>query len=243
MGNNKSHHILELIRAKEWHKLKRTLRIGYFFHRLSVAKCSVPCSDSCKSTHSALHFACQYDPPLDVVKMLCKTYPEAVFEQDCKERYVLHIACRYGCSPPLISFLLKKNPDAAKKTDIENKTPFLTAFKSYVGKSNKEMNLAHQDLLQVAQDLYQAYPAASINEDCNKRTALDYAIDAEYPIELVLYVQSVIGRENKHSKRSIVTDEDIGKSISIDSYGLKMEISVEGGSICDCLKYLEYSVH
>ena len=208
MTNKKVLHIFDLIHTQEWNKLKNTLRINCFCNRSSVAKCSGPCSKSCKSTHSALHSACQFHPPLDVVKMLFKAHPEAVHEQDCKEQSVLHIACRYGCSPRVIKFLLQQNPEAAKKKDIENRTPFLTAFKSYVSESNKELHRANQDLLEVSCELFNAYPAASINEDCSRRNAVDYAIDEELHEDIVVYAQSLARTENRLSQRSLVVDDD-----------------------------------
>ena len=193
--------IFGLIYAQEWIKLKRTLRINNICHRSSVARCSGPCSTSCKSNHSALHSACEFHPPLDVVKILYKAYPAAVCEYDCQECSVLHIACGHGCSPEVIKFLLEQNPEAAKKKDVENRTPFLTAFKSYVAESDKELRKANQDLLEVARELYHAYPEASVNEDCSRRNALDYAIEEELHEGTVVYLQLIVRKENSLSHK------------------------------------------
>ena len=169
MQNKTVPQILLLIQAQEWIKLKRTLKIDSIRNRSSVARCSSPCSATCESTHSALHSACQFHPPLDVIKMLYKAHPAAIYEYDCKGRSALHIACGHGCSPEVIKFLLDENPEATKKKDAENRTPYLTALKSYVAESKKERKEANEDLLEVARELYNVYPAASIK--VNERIA------------------------------------------------------------------------
>ena len=169
MTNKRVLHIFKLIQTQQWYKLKNRLWIDYICHKSSVAKCSRPCSKSCKSIHSALHFVCQFHPPLDVVKMLYKAYPASIYEKDCKERNALHIACKFGCSPCVIKFLLEQNPNAAKIKDIENRIPFLISFKSYVTESNKDLRRANQDLLKVARELYDAYPDVSIDKGCSRK--------------------------------------------------------------------------
>ena len=138
--------IFRLIASQKWHRLKATM----FMHKSAIATCHDQCSSSSKSYHSALHYACRFCPPLDVIRCLYKAYPKGIFEKDCKQRYALHIACKHGCSSDVISFLLKKTPDAANKADVKCRTPFLLAFKSYVFRSDLEWTIANKELIKVA---------------------------------------------------------------------------------------------
>lgn len=208
--------IFELISSHDWDKLKRSLRMSLFFRQSCVASCSGPCAETCRSTHSALHYACQFRPPLDVVKLLYRIYPQALFERDCKQRYVLHIACKHGCSPFVIEYLLKKNPEAAKARDIKDRTPFLHLFKSYVFRSDRQERRASKDLLDIANALHNLDPKASTNEDDNGYNALEYAITKELPIEIVNYAQHLFLKENMQSQRRLSFINDSGEPISSD---------------------------
>lgn len=214
--NKRAINIFELITKCNWNKLKRMLRISLFVNKSCVAKCSGPCSYTCKSTHSALHYACQFCPPLDVIKLLYRMYPQALFEQDCKERYVLHIACKHGCRSSVIEYLLKKNPEAARAKDIKNRTPFLLLFKSYLFRTDQQERRASIDLLDAANALHTIDPAASIGEDHTGHTALEYAIKKELPMEIVKYAQDVFCVENLQSQRSSSFSDHIDGPISSD---------------------------
>ena len=75
---------------------------------------------------TVLHNMCQFLPPLDVIKMLLKAYPNAIFEIDYEERHGFHIPCKHGCIPGVVKYLLKKNPEW---------TPLLLACKNFVFES------------------------------------------------------------------------------------------------------------
>lgn len=171
-----SHNILDLIYNNKWSQVKRSI----FFHKSIAAKCTGPCKSKCNANHSILHYACQFHPPLDIVKKLYKAHPNAIYERDCKERYVLHIACKHGCSPDIITYLLQKNPEASCLADIKGRTPLLLAYKSYVFKCGLNWCLANKMLAEVSSVLAKQSAFVINQEDKKGMTALEYAIEEEY---------------------------------------------------------------
>lgn len=205
--------LFALITTRKWSKLRFSLKKALLLRRPVVDKCSGTCSTACSSTHSALHYACQFRPPVNVVKLLYKSYPKAVFEKDCKDRYVVHVACKHGCDPDVIEFLIGKNPEAVTTKDVKDRTPFLLAFKSYVCRSNNRIGDANKDLLRVAKALFKADPTASIDEDYEGVSALEYAIDGELSMENVRYVQFLT---NKKESQKSLSGTNHSKRLSLD---------------------------
>lgn len=177
--------IFEHTSCGRWQRLKTHVCL----HKSAVRQCSSGCSPTCKSKHSILHYACQFRPPLSVIKCLYKAYPQSIYDKDCKDRYALHIACKHGCSPDVIKFLLQKNSHAAGKWDIKERTPFLLAFKSYVSRNEKRFSDANKDLIVVANELNLAAPRVVLKEDILGKTALEYAIEKELHYTSIVYVQ------------------------------------------------------
>lgn len=192
--------IFELIASRRWQRLKATI----FMHRSALTRCHGKCHPSCTSRHNALHYACQFHPPLDVIRCLCKAYPKAVFERDCKQRYPLHIACMQGCSFEVVNFLLNKNPEAAKKADIKYRTPFLHAFKSYVCRSGLEWSVANKELIRIARALLVAAPMSPMMQDCDNMTAIEYALDGENDISTIKFVQFVSLKIKKEIMKNVI---------------------------------------
>lgn len=190
MNHRLSTDILELISLGNWTRLKAF----FFLHKTSIMRRSRLSSGNCDSAQNPLHYACQFHPPLDIIKCFYKSCPKFFFQQDCDGRYPLHIACKYGCSPDVIKFILKKNPDAAKELDTKDRTPFLLAAKSYVRKSDKECMVANRDLFEVIAALDDVDPTSSIKEDFKGISALEYAIDKDLAVAVVELIQAITER-------------------------------------------------
>ena len=177
--------IIQLISSKDWPQLR-----SYVLQQTqSVLKV--------RTFESALHYACKFHPPLYIVKCLYQAYPEAIFEQDEKERYVLHIACKHGCPPRIIEFLLQRNRAAAKKPDIKYLTPAHLACKSYVQKSGKGWDSANRNLFEVMGLLFDAAPLSSTREDIKGMIALNYAVDRKLSSVVIKYIQLVCDESKK----------------------------------------------
>lgn len=159
--------IYELISLRRWSTLKSHIRGA----RNSDDK------NSEVSSYRVLHYACQNHPPLDLVKLLCKTNPNAAFEKDSKRRSALHVACKNGCSPEVIMYILELNKNAASEFDIKNRSPFLLGYKSYVQKRGKSLIASKQDLYIVATALKDISPSSCRVKDCKGMNALKYARD------------------------------------------------------------------
>lgn len=198
--NHSTIDIFELIASRKWQRLKATI----FMHKSIVATSHRKCFPSCTSRHSALHYACQFHPPLDVIRCIYKAYPKAVFKIDCERRYPLHVACKEGCSFEVINFLLNKNPDAAKKADIKDRTPFLHAFKSYICTSGLQQSVANNELIRVAQALIKVAPMSPIMQDCDEMTAIEYALNEENDISTIKYVHFASTSIKKEIMRNVV---------------------------------------
>lgn len=66
---------------------------------------------------SLLSFACRYDPPPDVVKMLYEFNPRSTTNVDKCGRAPLHIAARASTYPEVIAYLLEHSYDCAVSQD------------------------------------------------------------------------------------------------------------------------------
>lgn len=183
--------IFDLIASRKWQRL----RAAIFMQKSTIAKCA---------RLSALHYACQFCPPLDIIRGLHKAYPRSVFEKDCKQGYPLHVACKYGCSFDVINFLLEKNMDAAKRADGKGRAPFLLLFKSFVHESGLDWNTANRELIKIARLLVKAAPMSPIMQDCYDMTAVEYAITQENDISSIKYVQFESKRITKEIMQSMV---------------------------------------
>lgn len=170
----------ELISLQQWRKLKAHL----FLHKRSASENKHTCSDDTREslTHTALHHACHFHPPLGVIKCLYHADPRAVSQKDCRGNFPLHVACTRGCSPAVIEYLLEKYPQAAMSSDMNSRNPFLLACKSYLWNhkySQQKWKLANQELLDVLQLLNVAAPKSFTSEDCDGMAPIDYIIDTK----------------------------------------------------------------
>lgn len=182
------HKIFYLIYKSKWKQVKRRI----LFDKSIAAKCSGRCKSNCNATHSILHYACQFRPPLDVINALFTAYPDGAFERDCKNRLVLHIACKHVCRPEVIEYLLQKNPKAASQDDVKGRTPLILAYKSFVFESHLAWDIANDMLLKIAMMLTTAAPFVITKEDCRGFTAIEYGIEKEHRMSTLQVLQRAV---------------------------------------------------
>lgn len=193
-------HIFKLISSHQWSKLQ----IFVLLHRTRISKLHDLCSDdTChdKSRQNALQYALYNRPPLQAIKCLYSVDPRALHEKDCQGNYPLHIACARGCSPAVIKFLLKKYPQAALKTEMNDRTPFLLACKSYLWNnqySQEKWNIANRDLLEVLHSLtvVSGPTSMTLDEDCDGKSPLDYLLETDAREMVSRYVYQLISIVN-----------------------------------------------
>lgn len=191
--------VLKLISSRKWRKLQALI----FFRKSTLSrKYDTSPATSC-SPRSALHHACKFQAPLYIIKALHQTYPQAVYDKDCKRNFPLHIACANGCSPSVIKYLIELNHSAAGKTDVKHRNPFLLACKSYVLNSREKEGVANEQLFEVMQLLFDVAPMCPIERDSYGKGPLDYVIERESGLLPVKYVQWLTVRFEREKRQNI----------------------------------------
>ena len=214
-STNKETNALDLIASENWDKLKSTLKKPAVFHRLFGSKHSVQYSSKCNNNQNFLIFACKFNPPFDTVEFLVKLNPQTVYEKDSKGRYALHTACIYGCDYEIIQFLLKSNPDALREIDIDCRSPYLLACRSYV--KNSKWSSASKDLLKVLKLFDKSNTIIHALEDKHGVTPLEYAIREELSMNVISYIQQIIG----YRRNEVQRNNDILSKIEISRPHIK----------------------
>jgi len=133
------------ISARKWLRLIFNLYISRPTSRVGCFKISAVVN----SDYSILNAVCEKNPPLYIIKFLCRKYPQAVFEKDNNGCFPLHSACKFGCRPDVIEYLLRRNSRVAAKSDEKGRIPLLLAYRCYAHNRKKGWISANQDLLKV----------------------------------------------------------------------------------------------
>jgi ankyrin repeat protein len=119
---------------------------------------------------------------------------EAIHFSDHLGRLPLHYACQHCASPHIVSFLLHTDPSLACQQDITGKTPLHLACQYYVRSYCPYLQLksslsADDAAMAVIHEICESIPSAVNVEDVEGRTALEYAIEAGLPFNLVRKLQ------------------------------------------------------
>ena len=78
-----------------------------------------------------LHFACMYQPPLQIVVRIIEALPNSIKEMNHIGQYPLHSATQWGASPEVIKYFLDIYPESLHHQDHEGRTPLMLACKYY----------------------------------------------------------------------------------------------------------------
>ena len=181
--------LFQLISLQNWPWLKAFI----YTHKSVVAKYN--------TCHSILHYACRFDPPLGVIKLIHKVCPSAVFEKDHDGRFALHIACKYGCRLEVIEYLLQENTSASRRTDRMRCTPLHLLFKS---EREEGMNDKNDDLKLISKALIKAAPLSVLFEDNDGFTALEHAIDGLNDMSIITHINKATSRIRKELSKHVM---------------------------------------
>lgn len=153
----------------------------------------------------ALHFACRFHPPLDVIVSLAGIFPGAVLHCDKAGRYPLHIAAKWGASPLVLRFLVEEEPSVCALQDETGKTPLHHICRSYGRNYSVRKNEGRplkEALVEVVRGLCKASPGTVNLEDEEDMTALEYAIDNDLDLKVVRTMQKACEKDWKNRREN-----------------------------------------
>ena len=170
---------------------------------------------------AALHMACRFHPPLEVVQAMAAAAPSSVSLTDNMGRLPLHIAAKCGAAPLVIAYLTEIYPQAAGFQDAIGKTP-LHLFCEYYGHQYNEGAANGQSLKEsmilVVKSLCRAAPSSVNLEDTEDMTALEYAIDAEVDRRVIRVVQKACEKDWKSRSTAGTTHEAMERNLLEQSH-------------------------
>jgi len=152
----------------------------------------------------ALHFACRFHPPLDVIVSIAEVFPGAVLHCDKAGRYPLHIAAKWGASPLVLRFLVEEEPSVCAIQDETGRTPLHHICRSYGRNYSVRKNdgrTLKEALLEVVRGLCKASPATVNLEDEEDMTALEYAIESDLDMKVVRTMQKACEKDWKQRRQ------------------------------------------
>lgn len=144
------------------------------------------------SPMEVVHFACRFNPPRTIIRLLASLYPDGVTCPDSMGRLPLHHAVMWGASYRLLCFLLEKDKSAASVKDISGKTPLHLLCEKYVDAyhaSNIEEISVEDSMLGAAKLLVNAAPNTVNIGDNDEMTPIEYAIRSDCPFKVVRFLQ------------------------------------------------------
>jgi len=182
-----------LIEHQRWRKLNNNV-----VKQLGQPK-NVRCTcNKCTHQQSLLHFACNFWPPLYVVRNLLEFDAFNASQIDSKRRYPLHLALEHESAVEVVKFLIESNTSAVIAKDVYGKTPLHMVVLKCVEKMERhELQylgdirsfIDSVEMLELILLLCDAVPLAPFVEDNNGMTALEYAIDVEADYKVVKALQ------------------------------------------------------
>lgn len=155
--------------------------------------------------NNALHYACKYYPPWDVIKAIDLLHPQYMTQVDAVGRTVLHVATKNGVSPQVIRYLCATNPSAACAQDVLGRTPLHYVCKHYAKRysESKCENIPLPDSMRdVARTICRAAPKSVNLEDADGCCALEYAIESDAPFKVVRDIQKACEKDWKKRRLS-----------------------------------------
>lgn len=187
-----------LLKHQEWQAI-RELFLTRETHRAMVSAIQ-ECSQDASET--LLHYCCRFHPPIDVVMMLYKSFPQAACLCDKRGRYAVHLACREGAAPSVIRFLSQKNPHALSLPDHAGSIPLHYACEYYERHYDPELELdkdmlAEDAAVTVIEQLCSTSPDSVNIEDGDERNAVEIAIECEVPWDALQKLQKTSEKDWK----------------------------------------------
>ncbi|KAL7489670.1 hypothetical protein ACHAW6_015359 [Cyclotella cf. meneghiniana] len=159
-----------------------------------------------------VHYACQFNPPQSIVRLLASMYSTGITTPDKTGRLPLHYAAKCGASPRLIKCLIKMDPSAVSTKDSEGKTPIHHLCLHYVDAfhpNNFSGDINVEDcMLQAICALVEVDPSIVAVEDNLDVTALEYAIESNAPYRVVRRLQMATGKFWKEREKTTASEQN-----------------------------------
>jgi len=162
-----------------------------------------------------LHFACRFDPPINIIRLLATKYPNSLLTPDATGRFAVHVASKYSASPVVIHFLISENFAAASVPDVNGKTP-IHYVGQYYAKNHSMASIKdiNRNMLQVVR-LFKASAPESFNlEDNEECNAIEYALESNADIMVVKAMQQAARDDwREMRKKHGVSHEELARGI------------------------------
>lgn len=146
---------------------------------------------SARKKYISIHFLLQFKPPLNIVSAVIENNPECLFEADHKKRLPIHTAVQNGASCEVIKYILKKiNASSVLHQDSDGKTPLILLTEGWT-KSSKSWKSEDsvRSCEEIIRMLVKLNPKSLGIEDADGMTALEHAIFAKLPFEIISQLQ------------------------------------------------------
>ena len=166
--------------------------------------------------NNALHYACKYYPPWDVIKAIDLLHPQYMTQVDAVGRTVLHVAAKNGVSPQVIRYLCATNPSAAGAQDVLGRTPLHYVCKHYAKRysESKCENIPLLDSMRdVARTICRTAPKSVNLEDADGCCVLEYAIESDAPFKVVRDIQKACEKDWKKRRLSGLRHESLQQDL------------------------------
>lgn len=175
--------LAQLISMQRWHQVEtmltsRPIELIVIDDRMAITQDNI------------LHFACRFNAPLSIIKLIASKYLKSLFSADAIGRFPIHVACKYGASPLVIHFLICENFQASGVPDDSGKAPIHYVAQYYArNHPTGPTKDTHESMLQVVK-LFKASAPESFNlEDNEECNAIEYALESNCDIKVVKAMQ------------------------------------------------------
>lgn len=174
--------------------------------------------------NAVVHLACRFQAPLKIIKLLSSRYPSSIHKADAAGRFPIHVATKWSAMPDVIQFLTSQNPSVVGMKDDFGKSPLHYLAESYLDNCDP-YHICHavDYMLEAVNIIKTCTPNAATIEDNDGMNAIEYAIEKEAPIDVVVTMQNssrdylrekrATREENRHVSSDFNHDIDQGHSM------------------------------
>ncbi|KAL7538100.1 hypothetical protein ACHAXR_011324 [Thalassiosira sp. AJA248-18] len=156
--------------------LAGALRGSDTFDLVVLASISRKCS-----TDYILHEAITLSVPDNLLFLLVERFPILLTEVNSNGRYPVHVACSFGTPSEFVSRCIDANPSSAAVKDNEGQTHIHLLCKQ------------PRTMKYILWVFYRNAPSSIVSEDSHGLECLEYALESNLGINLILTLQEMIG--------------------------------------------------
>jgi len=179
--------MLDLIEGQDWNRLEyiaQTEPKTYQFLSKSITLCDE------FNGMTLLHACVRFHPPIKVLDLMIKLYPQALSVEDCLGRTPLHVAAGSRASPWIMKVLTVNYPQACDIQDEDGRTPLHfscdAACELFEDDDCVSRGPPSLDTIRV---LLSGSLGAVTVEDFDERNAVEYAIMSDARIDVIKLLQ------------------------------------------------------